>query len=155
MLYFAYGSNMSFREMRDRCPSAQFVAAAKLAHHQLVFTRFSETRDGGVADAAPQHDEAVWGVVYDIPEIEFGRLDKSEGYIPGQTEPQNRSVRKQRLVCRDGHEADPLLVWSYFSNREGHTSGPNSTYRGCMLDGARFWHLPEDYVQELERLEVV
>ena len=39
MLYSAYGSMMDFREMRQRCPSAQFVAVAKLLDHLLQFTR--------------------------------------------------------------------------------------------------------------------
>ena len=39
MIYFAYGSNLDFVQMRSRCPSAQFVAVAKLPDHQLAFTR--------------------------------------------------------------------------------------------------------------------
>ena len=30
MIYFAYGSNLDFTQMRKRCPSAQFIATARL-----------------------------------------------------------------------------------------------------------------------------
>jgi len=54
MLYFAYGSNLDFAQMRDRCPSALFVAIAKLPDHRLAFTRKSIKRACGVADAVPE-----------------------------------------------------------------------------------------------------
>lgn len=155
MLYFAYGSNMDYREMRARCPSAAFVAVAKLPDHRLEFTRYSDTYDCGVADAVPRHGDSVWGVVYDIAEMEWGRLDRSEGYQPGRPAGENHYVREQRHVLREGHPQEPLLVSLYLANREPHTRMPNSSYRGLLLAGARFWHLPEEYVKELEAIETV
>lgn len=37
MLYFAYGSNMDEKHMKERCPYAQFVAVARLPEHRLLF----------------------------------------------------------------------------------------------------------------------
>ena len=55
MLYFAYGSNMLFDQMRERCPSSTFVCAAALDGYRLAFTRKatganSPWRGFGVAD---------------------------------------------------------------------------------------------------------
>ena len=155
MYYFAYGSNMDYREMRVLCPSAAFIAVAKLPDHRLEFTRYSETHGCGVADAVPEHGHRLWGVVYDIAEAEFGRLDQSEGYQPGRPAGENHYVREERHVLRDGHQQEPLLVSLYLANREPHMRMPNSSYRGLLLEGARFWHLPADYVQELEKIEIV
>jgi gamma-glutamylcyclotransferase len=155
MLYFAYGSNMDFRELRTRCPSAQFVAVARLPHHRLSFTRYSPHWECGVANALPEEGETIWGVVYDIAEIDFGRLDKSEGFQPGRSESPPACLREQRLVDRNGHEADPILAWLYVAGREPHPLQPDSTYKGLLVDGARFWHLPADYVAGLERIEAV
>jgi hypothetical protein len=42
MLYFAYGSNMNWQQMQDRCPSARFFGVALLPDHKLAFTRESD-----------------------------------------------------------------------------------------------------------------
>jgi len=51
MLYFAYGSNMDWNQIRGRCPSASFLGIAVLLDHRLAFSRYSTTRNCGVADA--------------------------------------------------------------------------------------------------------
>ncbi len=155
MLYFAYGSKMDFHEMRTRCPSARFVAVAKLPHHRLDFTAYSESHACGVADAVPQHGENIWGVVYDVPELEFARLDQSEGYQPGRPSHENDCVRGQRHVLREGSAHEPILVWLYLASRKPHSPVPNSAYKGLMVGGARFWHLPADYLAQLERIDAV
>jgi gamma-glutamylcyclotransferase len=155
MLYFAFGSKMDLREMRAPCPSAQFVAVARLPDHRLDFTAYSESHACGVADAVSQHGESLWGVVYDVPEIEFARLDRSEGYQPGRPAHENDCVRGQRHVHRDGNAHEPILVWLYLASRKPHSPVPNSSYKGLMVGGARFWHLPPDYVAQLERIDAV
>ena len=71
MLYFACGSNMYWDQMRERCPSAQFVSVAKLDNHRLAFTRESSERRCSVADAVPAKGQDVWGVVYRIADVEI------------------------------------------------------------------------------------
>ena len=154
MLYFAYGSMMNFGEMRQRCPSAQFVAVARLPDHALQFTRRSINRGCGVADAVPQKGKDVWGVVYDIPEIEFGRLDVAEGFRPGSPLTANAYVREHHHVYRDGDEVQPILVWVYLANPEPTNSPPNAAYKKLLVDGAKHWHLPGDYQAEIERVDI-
>lgn len=98
MLYFAYGSNLDFAQMRQRCPSAKFVSIAKLPDHRLDFTRKSLTRGCGVADVVPELGRAVWGVVFAVEETDIGSLDASEGYRPGRPDTENSYVRQQ-LMC--------------------------------------------------------
>jgi len=31
---------------------------------------------------------------------------------------------------------------------------PNADYKRLIVEGARFWHLPDDYVREMETIEV-
>jgi len=153
MLYFAYGSKMDFREMRTHCPSARFVAVARLPDSRLDFTAYSSTHECGVADAVPYHGASVWGVVYEVAEIDFARLDVSEGYIPGRPDHENDCVREQRHVLRDGDAHDPILVWLYRARRMPHSPVPSSAYKGLMVEAARYWHLPADYIEQLQRVE--
>jgi len=154
MLYFAYGSMMDFGEMRKRCPSAQFVAVARLPDHSLQFTRRSVNRGCGVADAVPQQGRDMWGAVYDLAEIDFARLDVSEGFRPGRPLNVNSYVRKQRHVYRDGAEDQPILVWIYLGNPQPNPPLPNAVYKKLIVEGAKFWHLPKPYQAELERIEI-
>jgi gamma-glutamylcyclotransferase (GGCT)/AIG2-like uncharacterized protein YtfP len=84
MLYFAYGSNMDWNQIQERCPSSRFIAIAVLPNHKLAFSRKSEERECGVADSLPEQGAEVWGVVYEIDDRDIGSLDYHEGYQPGR-----------------------------------------------------------------------
>jgi hypothetical protein len=120
MLYFAYGSNMNWDEMRERCPYARVFVAAVLRAHKLAFTRESDRRGCGVADAVPQDGSEVWGVVDEIT---------------------------------DKKDKKPLIVYAYFAEREPNPALPNSEYKGLIVSGAKYWHLPDDYISQLEAIK--
>ena len=154
MLYFAYGSNLDWNQMRERCPSAKFVCMAKLADHALAFTRRSETRRCGVADAVPKRGAHVWGVVYQIEEIDMDRLDASEGYRPSRPRNTNSYVREEQTVHENGDQTAPLLAAVYFANKQNDPPLPSAEYKRLIVEGAKSWHLPEDYVSALESIQV-
>ena len=154
MLYFAYGSNLDFVQMRERCPSAQFVTTATLPAHRLAFTRKSIGRNCGVADAVVDEKEVVWGVVFAIAETDLGRLDNSEGFRPSRPLSANSYNREERHVFRNDDKDDPLLAWIYLANRQSDPPLPNAAYKKLILEGARFWHLPEGYIKKVEDIEV-
>jgi hypothetical protein len=152
MLYFAYGSNMDWTQMRNRCPSASFVGVAKLPDHRLAFSRKSVQRDCGVADALPEIGRNVWGAVFQVSELDVGKLDKCEGYRPGREK--NSYWRRECMVFLDGEENRPVTAQTYFAEREHDPPPPNHAYMDQILSGARHWHLPADYFAELEAIEV-
>ncbi len=154
-LYFAYGSNMDPAQMRQRCPSARFVAVAKLPDHRLAFTRYAKDRGCATCDGVPEPGKDIWGVVFEVSETDLTRLDKSEGYRPGRPLEDNAYVREQREVWHDGRKDQPLRVWLYFANRQPNPPLPNAAYKRQLVEGARFWGLPKTYQAELERIEVV
>lgn len=154
MLYFAYGSMMNFREMLQRCNSAQFFAVAKLPDHSLQFTRRSISRGCGVADAVPLRGTDVWGVAYDIAEVDLEHLDRCEGFKSGRASAANSYVRQQRQVYRDGDANQPILVWIYFANPEPRPPRPNAAYKNLIVDGAKHWGLPEAYQADLAQIQV-
>jgi gamma-glutamylcyclotransferase (GGCT)/AIG2-like uncharacterized protein YtfP len=154
MLYFAYGSNLDWNQMRERCPSARFVCRAKLGDHRLAFTRKSKCRGCGVADVLPADGHDVWGVVYQLDERDIGQLDKSEGFRPGRPLKENAYFRTECHVLNEGDKEKPLLVTTYIANKEKNPPLPNSEYKGLIVEGAKYWHLPEDYIKQLEQIEV-
>ena len=152
MLYFAYGSNMDWGQMRERCPSVRFIGVAKLPDHRLAFTRRSVKRDCGAADAVCQLGRAMWGVVFEIPDLEVGALDQSEGYLPGRDK--NSYWRRECMVFLDSDEKRPLKVATYFAEPQKDPPLPNQDYKNLILAGARHWQLPPNYINELEGIAV-
>lgn len=142
MLYFAYGSNMDWGQMRKRCPSASFVCVAKLKDHRLAFTRCSPTRKCGVADAIPAVGQCVWGVVYEIADTEIAKLDQCENYQAGRKREENSYVREKREVYRNGDENYPVAVQVYFAIPQPNRPRPSREYLQLIVGGAKFWRLP-------------
>lgn len=152
MLYFGYGSNMSWTQMKDRCPSARFVGAARLPDHRLAFTRKSIKRGCGVADAIREADRNVWGAVFEISEFDVGALDRFEGFRPGRNK--NSYWRRECIVFLDGNVERPVVAQTYFAEPESDPPPPNQAYKDLILSGARHWHLPIDYIAEVDAIEV-
>lgn len=154
MLYFAYGSNMNWDQMRERCPSARFEFVAKAEGYRLAFTRFSKKRLCGVADIVASPGSVVWGPVFAIPNDEIDELDKSEGYRPRRHRDENAYERRQFEVFRQGDNARPITVWTYFVvNKLKSLPRPSVEYKAILLNGARHWRLPAHYIEELERID--
>jgi hypothetical protein len=78
--YFAYGSNMDKDQMKDRCPDSKEVGIGIIPNYRIDFTRKSISRNCGVADIVKSEDGPVWGVIYEVSEEDFKKLDKHEGY---------------------------------------------------------------------------
>lgn len=152
MLCFAYGSNMDWGQMKERCPSARFVGVGLLPDHKLAFTRESKNRGCGVADVVPDNGRKVWGVVYEIADLDVGKLDDKEGYRPERKK--NAYCRRECRVLLDGDSQQPLTVSAYFADPQPNPPPPNAKYRGLILSGARHWRLPKKYIRELEQIEV-
>jgi gamma-glutamylcyclotransferase (GGCT)/AIG2-like uncharacterized protein YtfP len=147
-LIFAYGSNMDFAQMRERCPSATFVCKALLPEYRLAFTRKSVNRNCGVSDVVPEPSSIVWGVVYDVPDDEIPHLDIKEGVNS------NSYVRHTGIVYQDGDESKALDVNIYFAVPQENPPLPNQEYKSLIVGGARHWNLLADYIAELEKIQV-
>ncbi|HEY7168328.1 MAG TPA: gamma-glutamylcyclotransferase family protein [Candidatus Binatia bacterium] len=144
MYYFAYGSNMNWEQMQRRCPSAEFVCVACLADYSFAIARHSRLRNCGTANIFPDAGSRVWGVVYYVAEQDLLILDGFEdGY-----------VREKIFVA--GHAAGHSEIESlvYIATKEEDVPLPNPEYKRLMLDGARHWQLPPDYISMLDRIEV-
>lgn len=152
MLYFAYGSNMDWAQMKSRCPSVAFVGVARLVDHRIAFTRRSVNRGCGVADVVRDTGRNAWGAVFQLSEFDVGALDKSEGYRPGRDS--NSYWRRECIVFLDGDESRPVTAHTYFGDPQLNPPLPNQAYKDLMLAGARHWHLPAECIAELDAIEV-
>jgi len=80
MYYFAYASNLSRKQMSERCPDAQPKFVATQPNHKLIFAGRSRKWNGGVASIKACKGEKVIGAIYEISERCLSSLNKCEGY---------------------------------------------------------------------------
>jgi cation transport regulator ChaC len=146
VLYFAYGSNMSLRQMAERCPGNERVGIALLIDHALCFPRTSTVRNCGVAGLTPNPGAKVWGVVYRLHDEDLAALDRREGYDPSKPAHVNRYNRQSVRVLMDGQSVDCL---TYAARPEPGTHVPNAEYMAAIIAGAEENGLPADYVKML------
>ena len=138
--YFAYGSNLSIDQMRDRCPGATAMGVARLADHRLAFTRWSPVWRGGVADAVPSSGDVVMGLLWQLTNQDLEALDAHEGH-PVNYE---RSLHTVALTDREPHDA-----WVYEVVQRRDFVAPAPAYLDVLLGSARVLGLPERYLTEI------
>jgi AIG2-like family len=136
--YFAYGSNMSAKLMRRRCPEAVAVGPAR-----LVGWRFVVTRDG-FASIVRDPGEAVYGVLWQLSPRDTAALNAYESLDSGL-------YSRRVLPVRRNERITPAVVYMARSRTRGRA---RAGYQRVVVDAAREWGLPERYVRALERWSV-
>lgn len=138
MLYFAYGSNMSTRRIRQRVPSAQVLAVAALDGHRLAFHKLG--RDGSAkCDAVTSETggEQVHGVVYRIDPAHRPWLDAAEGLGSGY------EYKTVTVRLTDGGS---VSAFTYYATHLDPARKPYAWYKEHVLRGAMEHGLPAPYV---------
>jgi len=136
-LYFAYGSNMSSRRLRERLPSARSLGQASLADHRLATNK--PGRDGsGKANLVATDGQRAWGVLYAVTVSDWRVLDRFElDYL--------------RVHCEVvDHQHQRRIAHFYVWNRLGPELAPFDWYLAHLVEGAREHGLPRHYIAQLE-----
>ena len=149
MLYFAYGSNMSRAQMRERCPGHECLGTAVLPRYALCFPRSSPVRLCGVAGIEQCEGAEVWGVVYRLTQHDIATLDRREGYDPAKPFHVNRYNRKTVRVLMDGRAVECV---TYMARAEPGRHVPSADYLAAIITGAEENGLPADYVAGLRKI---
>jgi hypothetical protein len=145
MLCFSYGSNMSLARLRERVPSARFVAVAALTGHRLRFHKVSNDGSGKcAAEATGNPHDRVFGVICAISDAEKPALDRKEGLGHGY------DLKVVEVTTLAGEKMHPLM---YFATRTDSAKKPYHWYKQHVLVGARENHLPKEYIAQIESVE--
>ena len=129
MYYFAYGSNLSKKQMQTRCPDGKAMFSATLPNYQLLFTGWSRVWRGGVANIKGFRGRKVLGAIYEITEQCLRRLDKYEtGY-------QRFNVT---VFDEDGQQIEAV---TYIKAGQIEETSPSKEYLAVIRQGYRDWGL--------------
>lgn len=126
-------------QMLQRCPHSPLSGTGWLHGWRLTFGGGDIGWEGALATVAPDPDEKVFVVLYDVSEEDENSLDRWEGGELGI----HRKVRL-RIDTEDG----PVLAWLYVL--DAYEGGlPSARYLGVMAEAAEIAGAPADYVRGL------
>ena len=129
MYYFAYGSNLNKKQIRERCPDSKPIFIATLPNYKLVFVGWSRQWRGGVISIKPFRGERVRGAIYEVSEQCLQRLD---GYEVGY----NRFK-----VTVFGEDDEPIEAITYIKAGHIEDTQPTKEYLAVIQQGYRDWRL--------------
>ena len=134
-LYFAYGSNMSPRQMLARCPGARSAGRATLAGWRFHIT----TR--GTANIVRASGAIVHGVLWRVTPRHLRDLDRWEGV--------GLRVYRRRWVQLAAEGATARTAVVYIADRIWPGQARPTYVLTAVLPGARAFALPTAYQNEI------
>lgn len=130
MQYFAYGSNLDKKQMKDLCPDCKPLYPATLPNYRLIFAGYSRAWKGGVATIRRVTGQKVHGGIYEITDRDLARLDKYEGH------PATYNRIKVIVFDDDGKAVEAVTYMMIGSIEE---TLPSKEYAMVIEKGLREW----------------
>ena len=132
MYYFAYGSNLSKKQMKERCPANKPLFRATLPNYKLIFTGWSRQWRSGTASIKPFQGDKVPGAVYELSELDFKRLDRHEGY------PTLHNRLNVLVITEDGEAVRSV---TYIRREQSEETRPTKEYLSIIQQGYHDWEI--------------
>uniref|UniRef100_UPI004056E127 gamma-glutamylcyclotransferase family protein n=1 Tax=Agathobacter sp. TaxID=2021311 RepID=UPI004056E127 len=127
--YLAYGSNLSVKQMAERCPDAVYVGTATIPDYQLLF---KGSLTGSYLTIEPKEGSEVPVLVWQISEMDEHRLDRYEGF------PTFYYKKKMKLPVRslfDRADMGEVEAIIYIMHEERRKGCPGTHYYEVCLEG--------------------
>jgi gamma-glutamylcyclotransferase (GGCT)/AIG2-like uncharacterized protein YtfP len=129
LYYFAYGSNLNQKQMKERCPDGKPLFTAVLPNYKLVFAGWSRQWRGGVASIKSLRGDRVRGAIYEVTESCLQRLDRYEnGY-------------SRLKITVFGEDDEPIQAITYVKDGKLEDAAPSKEYLAVIQQGLRDWRL--------------
>ena len=130
MYYFAYGTDLSHREMKRTCPDSKPLFKAHLPNFKLIFTGWERKWRGGVASIMASKGARVLGGVYEISERDLRMLDRQYGY------PTTSDRLTVMVAAGDG---DLVEAVTFVRKGRSEETQPSQDYVAAMRRGYDDW----------------
>ena len=127
MYYYAYGSNLSKKQMKERCPDSRPLFTAVLPNYKLVFSGWSREWRGGKATLISSRGDKIRGAVYEVSEICLRKLD---GYEAGYS-------RLNVTVFDEDNQPHPAVT--YIKSGQIEETQPSKEYGAIIRQGYQDW----------------
>lgn len=124
MLYFAYGSNMSARRLRDRVGRVKCLGHVVSANKRLVFT--SKGDAPAYASFIKAKGHLLHGRLFELHPIQFDILDIYEG---------NPTHYHRSRIALTNDDGRATIATTYKRNPQVRIGVPQGTYEEHLLKG--------------------
>ena len=132
ILYFAYGSNLSIRQMNYRCPNNSKIGIGQLSGYKWIISA------RGYANVVKSSNDDVWGVIYEISMLDEEKLDVYEGVSAKCYLKDNLEILIDDRIENCLTYVDPVTDIGI----------PTSIYPNIINEGLLDSKLPEQYVEK-------
>lgn len=140
--YFAYGTLLGEKAMRDFAPSAKPVGVMRLEGYELGFGETHVAGKGGCW-LRPVDGGSVYGVQYELSDEDMERMDKASGIPEGLW-----AHLPVRLLDETGNRVESN---TYTIPGTPPAFTPGDDYLGKIKAGLETTRLPADYVRKVEQ----
>lgn len=130
MYYFAYASNLSQKQMSERCPDNEPRFRAVLPNYKLIFAGWSRKWRGATASIKPFQGEKVVGAVYEISERCLRILDRHEDC------PAVYNHLNVLVITEDG---EAVRAVTYIKKKQSEETQPAREYLAVIQQGYKDW----------------
>lgn len=139
--YFAFGSNLSVEQMRERVGFVGSPRPGKLTGYKLVFNKYAQSRGCGATNliATGNPNDVVEGIVYDLNQAQLSQLDRHEG--AQSNNPQG--YKRKSVTLTDGTVANTYIAT--INNPDPRLTLPNMSYIKLLLAGKKSGFISDDY----------
>jgi gamma-glutamylcyclotransferase (GGCT)/AIG2-like uncharacterized protein YtfP len=135
MYYFAYGSNLNKKQMKERCPNSKMVGSVILQGYKLLFRNYENSLPGYLTIQQNNDSEVPIGV-YEISENDEKLLDKYEGV-------KKQFYRKEIITLKFIHKSIRGLIY-IMNNVQKHK--PTDEYYNKVKTGYEEWKFDIQYL---------
>ena len=134
MLYFAYGSNLNWRQMlKERCPGAKFITKYNLYGYKLIFSNYNSKAVFGHANIEKNKNSKVPGAIWNITRKNEKILDVYEG-VPTYYQKEYIKCNKKKVL---------VYIQNNFVKKK-----PSSSYLHTIIEGYKNCDLELRYLKK-------
>jgi hypothetical protein len=139
--YFAFGSNLASRRLRQRIPQASVHCVAILKQHLLCWRKNDRGQSGKCdIDFTGDPEHLVYGVIYRMTRSEKEQLDIVEGAGFGYD---HKTIE---VIALHG---EVIEAFTYYALDIDHDQQPFHWYKEHVLRGALEHDFPPHYVEHI------
>ena len=134
MLYFAYGSNLNWRQMLvERCPGSKFITKYSLNGYKLIFSNYNPKSVFGHANIVKNKNSKVNGAIWNITSKNEKVLDIYEG-VPTYYQKEYIKWNKKKVL---------VYIQNNFIKKK-----PSSSYLHTIIEGYKNCDLELRYLKK-------
>ena len=137
MLYFAYGSNLNWHQMKkERCPGSKYIQPYILKGYKLIFSHRNPNNKYGHANIEKDKKFYVPGAIWNLTKSHEETLDDYEAFNrnPPYYQKEYFFLRKKKVL---------IYVQKIYTKRK-----PCSTYLHTIIQGYKDCSLDMDYLKK-------